>query len=103
MADQRALDEREARKRDQERFLAAYDEVKADLIHIPGIVNIGMGLRERGGALANEPAFRVYVEEKLPLADVPPLNRDPVGNPRLSDRCHHHPAAGAQARLQRRE
>jgi hypothetical protein len=78
MADQRALDEREARRLVQDRFLAAYDEVKAELIHIPGIVNIGMGLRERGGVLTNEPAFRVYVDEKLPLADVQPLNRIPA-------------------------
>jgi hypothetical protein len=77
MADKEALAEREARRQEQERYLAVYDEVKAELLRIPGVVEVGVGLRERGGSLTPEPAFRVYVEEKLPESEIPPENRIP--------------------------
>jgi antibiotic biosynthesis monooxygenase (ABM) superfamily enzyme len=64
MANKQALlQEREVRRREQERFLAVYDEVKAELMRIPGVVEVSVGLRERGGALTAEPTFRVHVEQ----------------------------------------
>jgi hypothetical protein len=77
MADPKALAEREARRQEQERFLAVYEEVRAELMRIPGVVEVGVGLRERRGALTAEPAFRVYVEEKKPDEAVPPSQRIP--------------------------
>jgi hypothetical protein len=73
MADkQDLLQEREARRQEQERFLAVYDQVKAELMQIPGVIEVSVGLRERSGALTAEPTFRVEVEQKLPQSAVPP-------------------------------
>jgi hypothetical protein len=69
---EKALAEREERRRLQERFMAVYDEVREELMRIPGVVDVGVALREVGGALTNEFVFRVDVEEKLPASDVPP-------------------------------
>src|SRR5690242_12515849 len=77
MADQRALEEREERRKEQERFMAVYEEVRNELLRIPGVVKVGFGLRERGGQLTNESAFRAYVKEKLPEGDIPPGDRIP--------------------------
>jgi len=72
MADKEALlREREERRQVQEQFLAVYDEVKAELMRIPGVVEVGFGLREKEGKLTAEPVFRVYVQQKLPEAEVP--------------------------------
>jgi hypothetical protein len=77
MADKRALAEREVRRQEQARFLAVYEEIKAELLRIPGVVEVGVGLRERRGVLTDEGVFRVYVEEKRPESEVPPAQRIP--------------------------
>jgi hypothetical protein len=77
MEDRRALQDQETRRSEFERFLAVYEAVKAELLRIPGVLNVGVGLRERGGALTREQAFRVYVGEKLPLSEVPAADRIP--------------------------
>src|SRR5215471_7541309 len=72
MADKEALlRERENRRQVQEQFLAVYDEVKAELMRIPGVVEVGVGLREKQGTLTAEPVFRVYVEQKKPEGEIP--------------------------------
>jgi hypothetical protein len=77
MADKQTVREREARRQEQKRFLAVYEDVKNQLIRIPGVVRVGVGLRERGGALTEETVLRVYMEEKLPGSQIPPENRIP--------------------------
>lgn len=77
MKDKAALEAREVHRREQDRYLAVYDEVKAELLRIPGVVEVGVGLRERGGKLTHETAFRVYVRKKLPQSAVQPENRIP--------------------------
>lgn len=68
---------RAERKAIQDRLLALRDRVEAELRSIPGVVGVGVGFKERGGDLTEEIVFRVYVEEKRPLDDVPPAERIP--------------------------
>ncbi|HUH06225.1 MAG TPA: hypothetical protein VML96_00325, partial [Egibacteraceae bacterium] len=49
-----------------------FDEVDRELRQIPGVVEVGIGLKRRGGELTDVVAFRVYVEEKLPISELPP-------------------------------
>lgn len=69
--------DREKLKAAQAEMEARYEAAKAELMRIPGVVGVGIGLRERGGGLTREPAWRVYVEEKKPLDQVPPAARIP--------------------------
>ena len=62
------MTDREERIRRQEALLAVYEEAKAQLMQYPGVVGVGIGLKERGITLTHEFCFRVYVEEKVPLA-----------------------------------
>ncbi len=63
---------REQRIEDQERILKVYEEVKAELLRIPGVVDVGIGVKETGGSPTEELAFRVYVTEKLPESGLSP-------------------------------
>lgn len=63
---------------EQERLLALYPEARASLGGIPGVVEVGVGLRHRDGALVEEAAFVVFVEQKRPLSDVPPDEHIPA-------------------------
>lgn len=56
---------------EQEKYLAAYDEVRRELLQIPGVVEVGVGIKETDGGLTEEVAFRVYVNEKLPESSLP--------------------------------
>ncbi|MBK8648968.1 MAG: hypothetical protein IPN16_21015 [Gemmatimonadetes bacterium] len=51
---------------EQERLLALYPEARETLGRIPGVVEVGVGLRHRAGALVEEAAFVVFVEAKRP-------------------------------------
>jgi hypothetical protein len=79
MADDQAtaLAEREARRHLQERFMAVYEDARDELLRIPGVVEVGVALRERGGVLTDEPVFRIEVVEKLPDSEIPPGERIP--------------------------
>lgn len=77
MADKQALEEREARKALQAKFEAALGAAKAELMAIPGVVDVGVGLREKDGKTTDEFAFQVLVREKRPLSDVPIAERIP--------------------------
>jgi hypothetical protein len=62
---------REQRIADQGRILMLYDQVKEDLLRIPGVVEVGVGSKEVDGVATEELAFRVYVNEKLPESSLP--------------------------------
>jgi hypothetical protein len=57
---------------EQERYLAAYEDVKARLLQIPGVLDVGVGLKETGDGLTQQIAYRVFVEEKRPEAELTP-------------------------------
>jgi hypothetical protein len=69
--------DRERLKAAQAEMEAKYEAAKAELMRIPGVVGVGIGLRERDGGLTREPAWRVYVQGKKPLGDVPASERIP--------------------------
>lgn len=48
----------------EEELYRLYYEARVELARYPGVLGVGLGLRERGGALTEETAFRVYVVEK---------------------------------------
>lgn len=66
------MTDREERIRRQQELQAVYEEAKAQLMQYPGVVGVGIGLKERGTTLTHEFCFRVYVEEKVPLAQLAP-------------------------------
>jgi hypothetical protein len=66
------MSDREERIRRQQELQAVYEEAKAQLMQFPGVVGVGIGLKERGTTLTHEFCFRVYVEEKVPLAQLAP-------------------------------
>ena len=53
---------------DQEYLLSILDSVKQDLLNIPDVLAIGIGLKETGGEFTSEISYRVYVKEKKDLA-----------------------------------
>jgi hypothetical protein len=57
---------REQREAEQQTYLNAYDDVKERLLRIPGVVEVGVGVKETGGQLTEHLAFRVFVREKVP-------------------------------------
>ena len=64
------MDTDELLKRQRE-LQAVYEQVKAQLMQLPGVVGVGIGAKETAGEITQDFAFRVYVEEKKPLADIP--------------------------------
>jgi hypothetical protein len=42
--------------------------VKQDLLRLPNVVAVGIGIKETGGQFTDEISYRVYVEEKRPRA-----------------------------------
>ncbi|TCO42564.1 hypothetical protein EV646_113186 [Kribbella antiqua] len=55
----------------QDRLMASYDEVRDELLGIPGVVEVGVGLRRRAGRIEDEAVYVVSVRTKLPAAEVP--------------------------------
>jgi hypothetical protein len=55
---------------EQEEYLKAYDEIRQQLLQIPGVLEVGVGVKETGSELTENVCFRVYVEEKIPEADL---------------------------------
>jgi hypothetical protein len=51
---------------EEQRYLGAYEAVREKLMRIPGVVAVGVGLKETGGDLTERIAYRVYVQEKRP-------------------------------------
>jgi hypothetical protein len=61
----------EERKTETERLLALLPQVRPDVLRIPGVSNVAVGLRERGGKLTDEIVLRVHVDTKLPESQLP--------------------------------
>ncbi|HEY2235338.1 MAG TPA: hypothetical protein VGK01_17835 [Candidatus Angelobacter sp.] len=55
----------------QEELAQLHDEARAALKKHPGVVAVAYGLKERGGQVTDELAFRVYVREKCPASQLP--------------------------------
>jgi len=53
-------------------MIEVFPAVRAQLEAIPGVVEVGIGIKESGHEMTGEPAFGVYVEEKKPPEEVPP-------------------------------
>lgn len=57
---------------EQQRLQVLYPEVVKELMSIPGVEKVGIGVKEVGEELTGEIVFRVYVKEKKPLHELPP-------------------------------
>lgn len=57
---------------EQERLGRGYAAARAQLLEIPGVVEVGIGIRHRGGELVEEPVYVVHVTTKRPPAEVAP-------------------------------
>ena len=55
----------------QQQLQAAYPTVNRDLLKIPGVVRVGIGVKEVEGASTGELVFRVYVLEKKAPGAIP--------------------------------
>ena len=61
----------------QNALLAVHEAATAELTQIPGVVGVGIGLKEIGGELTDQICFRVYVWEKKAPGEVPAARRVP--------------------------
>jgi hypothetical protein len=67
---QQALDQQLA-------LLEMHPLVKKQLCRIPGVITVGIGIREKGHTLLDELVYRVYVKEKRPRRDISRAERIP--------------------------
>lgn len=65
------MNDLDARRAESERLLALLPEVRQEVMRIPGVERVSVGLRERGGQVTREMVFRVHVRRKLPESEVP--------------------------------
>jgi hypothetical protein len=63
---------REALIARQKPLEAVYPEVREELMKIPGVVGVGLGIKETDGKNTDQIAFRVYVEQKKSPGELPP-------------------------------
>jgi hypothetical protein len=56
----------------QRRVEAVYPDAKAEFMQLPGVVEVGIGIKETAGDLTGETVLRVYVEEKKDEGELPP-------------------------------
>ncbi|MBE2222177.1 MAG: hypothetical protein IAF02_11580 [Anaerolineae bacterium] len=71
MADRNELLQRQQALQD------VYEEASTQLMEIPGVIGVGIGIKEKSGDLTEDIAFRVYVVEKKSLEDIPTEERIP--------------------------
>jgi hypothetical protein len=55
-----------------------HQDAEAALMRHAGVIGVGFGVKERGGQLTDEPAFRVYVREKKERAELDPADIVPA-------------------------
>lgn len=94
---------------DNGRLAELHQRAGEELGRIPGVAGVGFGLKEVGGVVTDERAFRVYVVEKKPEAELPEgqvLPREFEGIPidvvevrevqplHCEDLAQHHPLIG---------
>ncbi|BFU95568.1 MAG: hypothetical protein NTNFB02_22900 [Nitrospira sp.] len=53
-------------------------DVRGQLLRIPGVLDVRVGLKETGGKATQQVVFRVHVDRKRPLADVVSADRIPT-------------------------
>jgi len=61
----------------QRKLQALFPQVREELLKIPGVLKVTIGIKEKEKRLTGEVVFRVYVEEKKPLDQIPPEQRVP--------------------------
>jgi hypothetical protein len=61
----------------QNALLAVHDAAQAELMQIPGVVGVGIGLKEKDGELTDQICFRVYVTEKKSADELAPEEHVP--------------------------
>lgn len=72
----RSLDELKA---ENERLTRVLDDgARAQLMALPDVVHVAVGLRERGGLATDEFTLKVFVDEKVAAAELPPDRMIPV-------------------------
>ncbi|MCC2592082.1 S1 family peptidase [Tessaracoccus sp. OS52] len=64
----------EQKQAETERLNALLPQAREQLMQYPGVVRVAVGARERAGGIEEEFVFRVHVEEKIPLAELPPAD-----------------------------
>ncbi len=64
------MKDRQALLEEQERLIEVYDQVRQELLAIPGVVEVGVGVKEIHGSLTQQLAFRVYVQDKRPESEL---------------------------------
>ncbi|MCA1552995.1 MAG: hypothetical protein LC737_01310, partial [Chloroflexi bacterium] len=58
-------------------FRAAYEQARAELIRIPSVIGVGHGPKRKGDQLTGDYAIIAYVDQKLPLDQLPDSERVP--------------------------
>ncbi len=61
-----------------EQLKQLHQEAEKILMKLPGVVGVGIGVKEVDNEITQELAFRVYVERKKAPADLPPAQRIPA-------------------------
>ena len=61
-----------------QRAKAKLADARAQLLRIPGVFEVLVGIKETGGKATQDVVFQVYVERKAPLATVPSTDRIPA-------------------------
>src|ERR1700733_8631197 len=62
---------------EQDRLLALYPRAEQLLRQYPGVLHVGLGIKEVGRRHTEELAFRVYVQKKVPLSGLAEGDRIP--------------------------
>ena len=62
----------------QKEMQAIYPAVREELLRIPGVRKVTIGIKEVNGKSTGEPAFRVHVDTKKPLDELSPDERVPT-------------------------
>ena len=55
---------------EQGRILRTYEEVREELMSIPGVLGVGIGVKETDNEFTDEMSYRVYVAEKKPVEEL---------------------------------
>jgi len=63
--------------REQQTILRDYDDVRAELLAIPGVLGVGIGVKETGNQFTEEMSYRVWVAEKKPPEELAPAELVP--------------------------
>jgi hypothetical protein len=68
---------REERLIEQNKLIAMQGEAEKQLLQIPGVVSVAVGLRDKAGVLTDEACFKVYVDKKKDKNSIDPAHLIP--------------------------